>query len=355
MKSGNILKIGRLIFGNLASVISVTLLSLLVLELTLNIISLSYKNLNDRGNIVLQKDTVKIMCIGDSHTWGYGAQNAESYPARLEVLLNNSQLGKRFRVINLGVGGMNSALIAEQLEEKYFIYHPDMVIVNGGSNNMWNIAGIESLYYSDVKLPVAHRIKEKMLAYWRRSKLYAFAKLAYINLKYRRTKRNFLEKADLQYHKDEKGNFQGYVTRTFGQIKEEIRYKNGGIFSLWGSFHKDGSFSEDYRKNYRQYVEKSFERMFNFLSREHIPLIVETYLCNDKWGSSYSVTNEALVEFAKHYNVPIVRNDIYLEVNRLARNDFLMFDGHPNARGYNIMAENTLNVLLPLVRKEKEN
>lgn len=45
-----------------------------------------------------------ILCLGDSFTQGIGAGPDQDYPAQLKKLLN-SNTAKKFRVINIGMGG----------------------------------------------------------------------------------------------------------------------------------------------------------------------------------------------------------------------------------------------------------
>lgn len=44
---------------------------------------------------------VRVLCVGDSHTFGAGVDVYESYPAQLQALLDADSPG-RFSVINLG-------------------------------------------------------------------------------------------------------------------------------------------------------------------------------------------------------------------------------------------------------------
>ena len=67
-----------------------------------------------RSHHVNVGNRIRILCIGDSFTWGFGSSSDESYPSRLEALINTS--GRRkCEVINAGIPGMNSALIVEEL------------------------------------------------------------------------------------------------------------------------------------------------------------------------------------------------------------------------------------------------
>lgn len=82
-------------------------------------------------------DDVVILCIGDSHTWGRG----EGYPSRLAELL--AERSDRYRVVNLGVPGLNTAQIRNRFAAHLDAYQPGLVIFWAGVNNAWNRAETE--------------------------------------------------------------------------------------------------------------------------------------------------------------------------------------------------------------------
>jgi hypothetical protein len=82
-------------------------------------------------------DRVVILCVGDSHTWGLG----EGYPATLARLLE--ERSARYRVINLGVPGSNTALLRQWLPAHLDRFRPAVVVVWSGVNNEWNRRGTE--------------------------------------------------------------------------------------------------------------------------------------------------------------------------------------------------------------------
>lgn len=81
--------------------------------------------------------TSVILCVGDSHT--RGRTDPENYPAQLQRLLNERAAG-RWRVINVGVPGMNTAQVRTRLERYLAYYRPAIVLHWAGINNFWNRA-----------------------------------------------------------------------------------------------------------------------------------------------------------------------------------------------------------------------
>jgi lysophospholipase L1-like esterase len=80
---------------------------------------------------------VRILCVGDSHTYGIAVEDWESYPAQLQELLEARHAG-RFSIINLGIPGLSSTQVRHRLAAHVARYEPDLVIVWCGSNNAWN-------------------------------------------------------------------------------------------------------------------------------------------------------------------------------------------------------------------------
>lgn len=80
-----------------------------------------------------------ILCEGDSFTYGIGGR---SYPEQLEAMLEE-RLGTPVQAINAGVPGLNSAVLADELESHLQTWSPDVLIVLIGENNSWNAVRTE--------------------------------------------------------------------------------------------------------------------------------------------------------------------------------------------------------------------
>jgi lysophospholipase L1-like esterase len=84
------------------------------------------------------EDEIVILCVGDSHTYGAPLPQEEAYPAQLWGLLEEQYPSAKFRVINMGVPGVNTAYVASRLERQIVEIRPDLVMASGGLNNLWN-------------------------------------------------------------------------------------------------------------------------------------------------------------------------------------------------------------------------
>jgi hypothetical protein len=85
-------------------------------------------------------DAIRVLCVGDSHTYGLPLPEEESYPSQLEVRLSALYPGREVEVVNLGVPGLNSTFVSLRLERQIYQLDPDLVIVWAGINNLWNLA-----------------------------------------------------------------------------------------------------------------------------------------------------------------------------------------------------------------------
>lgn len=119
--------------------------TLLVIEVGLQLASLVARPLLARkSSRDASPDAITILCVGDSHTYGAPLPDEESYPSQLQVLLDERYPEWEFNVVNLGFPGVNSAFVANRLESQIKQIRPHLVMVSGGSNNIWNTIETEA-------------------------------------------------------------------------------------------------------------------------------------------------------------------------------------------------------------------
>lgn len=102
-------------------------------------VQINSHGLRDR-EVVYEKPpgTYRILALGDSQTFGYGVEAAESWPEVIEQTLNRS--GRRAEVINTGVPGTGTAHQLYFLEHQGWKYRPDAVVVGYFFNDVNNNA-----------------------------------------------------------------------------------------------------------------------------------------------------------------------------------------------------------------------
>jgi lysophospholipase L1-like esterase len=105
-----------------------------------------HNNAGYRGAKVplLKTCKLRVLCMGGSTTYGLGVEKpSETYPAQLEILLNNyiskdSILSKKYCAAEVLNAGLEAGTSAEELQQylfKYRYYMPDVVIIHSGIND----------------------------------------------------------------------------------------------------------------------------------------------------------------------------------------------------------------------------
>jgi hypothetical protein len=104
------------------------LLAFLVLEVSFRIAGALSSESRDRTQVRVDEQHQVLLCVADSHTWGLGM----GYPARL------AGSSDRYRVINLGVPGTNTAQLRRRFADYLDRFRPRAVVIWAGVNNFWN-------------------------------------------------------------------------------------------------------------------------------------------------------------------------------------------------------------------------
>lgn len=169
-----------------------------VIEICLRGIGYFYLLLH-RGRIISQ-NSFKILCLGDSFTFGVGADSvSQSYPAQLEKLLNENYKDKHFEVVNLGVPGFNSSQVFNDLKKNIRRYNPDLLIVLTGINNESHLLDTNySLALDNRKV-----FFQKIRFFLNRLRFYKLLRACVVNLKSKistcKSTKEILKKQDLTY------------------------------------------------------------------------------------------------------------------------------------------------------------
>lgn len=115
------------------------LFCVLVIEVGLRAIGL-VEDFQRKKSTTADSSAYRIMCIGNSYTYGAGAPKGFSYPEQLEKFLNNEGK-KKYQVINRGLLNVNSTFITESLPKWLEKDRPEIVFAMVGEPNMWNKYG----------------------------------------------------------------------------------------------------------------------------------------------------------------------------------------------------------------------
>lgn len=90
----------------------------------------------DKEILPKQNDVYRIICVGDSWTFGLNVPEGKSYPAYLEGFLKKGVPGMKIEVINAGIPGNRVEEMIRFLEKNMDILTPDCIIFLGGINGI---------------------------------------------------------------------------------------------------------------------------------------------------------------------------------------------------------------------------
>jgi len=99
----------------------------------------NFNRLGLRGNkeiLPKQNDVYRIVCIGDSWTFGLGVAEDKSYPAFLEDFLRKNVPGVKIEVVNAGISSYSAEEIIHFLEKNMNVLTPDCIIFLGGTSGI---------------------------------------------------------------------------------------------------------------------------------------------------------------------------------------------------------------------------
>jgi lysophospholipase L1-like esterase len=94
-------------------------------------ISMSVNEQGFRGALLAptkEAGVLRIVCLGDSHTFGFGVEEDRTWPERLRRLLAERSPG-RFEVLNAGTPAYNTTREVRLLESRLLALEPDVVLL----------------------------------------------------------------------------------------------------------------------------------------------------------------------------------------------------------------------------------
>ncbi|MGL4295539.1 MAG: SGNH/GDSL hydrolase family protein [Aestuariivirga sp.] len=94
-------------------------------------VSINSAGMRDREFEVQKPDgTTRILMLGDSLTFGWGVEDQDTPSKMLEKRLNDNPAGRRYEVINTGVGNTNTSMQVIAFMKKWSVYKPDVIVLN---------------------------------------------------------------------------------------------------------------------------------------------------------------------------------------------------------------------------------
>jgi lysophospholipase L1-like esterase len=303
------------------------LLATVLLEAGLRVAALSV----GPHSIGIENDSRKraVLCLGDSHTYGVYYRPEEAYPGQLQIELDHRAPG-RYRIVNLGLPGMNSSQIRASLPEWLDAYRPQAIIVGAGVNNFWNTAETEG--------PGRHSTLKR----WQRSfRLHRLLSLLLVRFQFDRSSpAAFTERPNAQRVLNENGvmhrNTSGKILVSHkGNPKKPVFKVSQGL----------------------EILRRDLEAIHGLASRRDVRLIILAYSAfplpdrPPRHQRNESV-NEEMRRFGQEHDVTIVdlrQRFLNLLSDGVPREKYFANekDAHPNPTGYFYIASAVADVLEP--------
>lgn len=127
----------------------------------------------------LGDDELRVVCLGDSCTFGKGVREADCWPRQLERMLQDAlPAGRRARVANLGINGGDARSAHELLVEQGLALEPDLVLYGANVNDFPNaVEAVNQKVFNEA--PLKRLIPQGILDPMNRSALFRWARSVY--------------------------------------------------------------------------------------------------------------------------------------------------------------------------------
>jgi lysophospholipase L1-like esterase len=261
-----------------------------------------------KSNDIRRKATYRIICIGDSTTYGIGASNIKkySYPSQLQEILDSNTVNKKIDVINLGSPGINSSQVLNRFEKNINDYKPDIVIMMIGINDPWNFEESNVLKFYNIS-PV-EALYERIKLMLNQFKLYQFLKLVHLSDKFKELKIPAFD----------------------------IKSQNKAV-----EFFKDNL---DRVKAFNMAIVNNIANLKQISDDNNVKIIFMKYH-NVGWGRPELIIHSAYMQL----KVPVVDNErLFIKAQQIGLNVWGNDKWHPNDLGYSFIAKNIFNKLVAL-------
>lgn len=223
--------------------IFVLILSLAILEgilrasgwLLIKCRALQYEKLSKAYALNKGTPNFKILCLGDSSSFGSGLKIEYSYPFQLWELLNKKE-PVRFKVVSIGLPGASSSQLTDRYEAYLKTDNFNLVIFQAGSNDAYNLR--------ECNLPLPGR--NKFIVFLNNMKLFYFLKICFLKSKLSSAMDWTPERENNKLIKDcflEKQSWKKVISYNFSRLKNLSSAHN---ISFWPqNYHTPGWMGSD--------------------------------------------------------------------------------------------------------------
>ncbi len=291
------------------------LLSLVSAELILQVASFLAP---DRSGSWSSEAETRILCVGDSHTWGAGVERDQTYPAQLQSFLDQEKPGV-YSVMNLGLPGMSTTQLRNRLPVSLSRYRPDRLVLWAGVNNAWNTAEIEERPSSWLAWADRQLIS---------TRLYRLARLRVHDRK--------LERYSHEHDSPDLWRIDHVERKVTAGARFTVKH-DGLIESIQ---HRPGEAPDASQIEPRSL--RDLREMVELARAADIELVFITYPLIGGW---YEKANSAMWRVSQEYRIPLVRSHESLRRVPEEKREWL-WAMHPGAAIYQEIARDVARIIL---------
>lgn len=278
--------------------------------------------------------TFRIVVLGDSYTFGQGVKRDETFPKRLEYLLNKASNGTKFEVINLGFCGLNTMGEFEMLTErginpetwqpdyKYrgLAYKPDLILLEFTLNDSSTSGrSMEQIKQFDDK--------------WRTGEVIIRVNTGAYSLPIPEFIDKFLTKDS---------RFYLFFLNRYNQLLAKVGVREAGASAVTGIL---GRYKEDFTG--WAYAKQALAEMVSVARRNGLPIVIAVYPEIVNFNDyPFKEVHSKILRIAGSLGFHTL--DLFPSFEGLDAKSLMAtpYDGHPNAKAHAIAAKAIFEYLI---------
>jgi lysophospholipase L1-like esterase len=161
-------------------------ITLLLIESALRLagsIYTAFRTKNRQAIAPVGKQDIRILCLGDSFTFGLGGGYGDDYPSQLGQLLNENTQKNKFIVYNRGIPGNNSSMVLRNLVANINTYKPTVLFLLIGSNDSTTLEDSDCFLFKSLGIGKIALFSLKLDIFFSKLNTYRLIKISVLNLK----------------------------------------------------------------------------------------------------------------------------------------------------------------------------
>ena len=290
-----------------------------------------------------------VVCLGESSTAGLWCAFDDSYPKQLERLVNERFHTDRFLAVVPPHVGQNTSQIANRVDSYIRLYHPRLIIVMSGVNNLWALGESSAgrFFHGSLKETLPLRV-HIALSQFRVYKLlrYLLVRVGVRSADYATAQQLYAERLGFPATLD----WSAHRRQAMDDLAHRYQCEMLGhpILADWPGPRREATAKLAQRYQMEAFLEGwryDMRRLIRAAQQQHVPVLLMTYHI-----PGFPPVEE-FVKMAEECHVPLVRNDLAFATLRqtpgFRPGDYLLQDQwHPNAKGYRLIAEDALAAIV---------